>query len=116
MEYRKLTLNTPIESVEFLVDNMGFEIIKDPFDTSRDILVKNKSGNSFKLLLRVDDASRSPVVVYSRDCLKDYFNLKLYGINFIKEPHYTVEGLTAEFTDNNGNQFRLLEKRTYEED
>lgn len=116
MEYRQLNLNEPLKSIEFLVNNMGFEIIRDRFDPTMGILIKNKWGNYFKLLLKPDAKKQAPIVVYSNDCLSDYFNLRAYGTPIIKEPYYTPDGLMIEFTDACGNYYKMLEKRAYEND
>jgi len=59
---------------------------------------------------------QQPVLIYTNDCLSDYFELKTSGIHFIHGPQYTPQGLMVEFTDSQGNYYKILEERSYESD
>jgi len=52
-------------------------------------------------------------VIYTADCLKDYYELKKRSVT-TGEPFYTAEGLAVDLTDDWGNKYRLLENRNYE--
>jgi hypothetical protein len=65
------------------------------------IVDKDNSGFKTRIILNTDD------------CLKDYHNLKTLGVNFKEQPQYLAAGLYAEFNDDYGNEFILLEERNY---
>lgn len=111
--YQQLLLNEPLKSVEFLVQTMGFEPISANHE--REIFIKDRLGNYFKLPLNAAADSREPMLIYTDDCLSDYFELKTSGVHFITEPQYTPRGLMAEFTDKWGNYYKMLEERFYED-
>jgi hypothetical protein len=112
-KYQQLILKEPLRSVEFLVQTMGFEPL--PAGCEQEVFIQDKLGNYFKLLLNPRAEFEGSVVIYSNDCLSNYFELKTLGVHFINEPHYTPEGLAVEFTDNWGNCYKILEERLYED-
>jgi hypothetical protein len=113
-KYQQLILKEPLKSVEFLVQTMGFEPM--PADYEQEVFLHDKLGNYFKLLLNQSADCQEPVLIYTDDCLSNYFELKTSGIHFINGPQYTPKGLMVEFTDNWGNYYKILEERVYEAD
>jgi len=113
-KYQQLRLKEPLKSVEFLVQTMGFEPM--PAHHESEVFIHDKLGNYFKLLLNPWADCQGPVLLYTDDCLSNYFELKTLGIHFINGPQYTQQGLMVEFTDNWGNFYRILEERVYESD
>lgn len=62
-------------------------------------------------------ASQKAVVIFNTEnCLKQYHEMAQNGVSFNQKPHYVSAGMTAEFTDKQGNQFILLEERSYTEE
>ena len=112
-KYQQLILKEPLKSVEFLVQTMGFEPVSADYEKA--VLMQDKLGNYFELLLNPNADCREPVLIYTNDCLSDYFELKTAGINFINEPLYTPQGLMVEFKDRWGNYYKILEERFYED-
>ena len=113
-KYQELILKEPLKSIEFLMQIMGFEPM--PADREREVFIHDKLGNYFKLMLNTCANCPGPVLIYTNDCLSNYFELKTLGIHFIHGPQYTPQGLTVEFTDNWGNYYKILEERFYEND
>jgi len=113
-KYQQLILKEPLKSVEFLVQTMGFEPMQA--DHEREVFIHDKLGNYFKLLLNQCADCQEPVLIYTDDCLSNYFELKTSGIHFTNGPQYTPQGLMVEFTDNWGNYYKILEERVYEVD
>ena len=112
--YAELSLKEPLRAFEFLVNIMGFKLVKETFELKDGILIQNKFGACFKLLLKPGIDKCEPVLIYTDDCLNDYFELKISGIRFNNDPKYIPDGLMAEFADGLGNNYKLLERRKYE--
>lgn len=53
------------------------------------------------------------VYLDTEDCLEHYCRLKANHVEFKGKPSYLPSGLSAEFTDADGNSYHLLELRTY---
>jgi len=68
------------------------------------------------MMITEEKKYQQPVLIYTYNCLNDYLKLKTSGIHFINGPHFAPQGLMAEFTDNEGNCYKILEKRYYEND
>ena len=49
----------------------------------------------------------------TEDCLEHYYRFKANNVVFKNEPHYLPHGLSVEFTDVDGNNYYLLESRSY---
>ncbi|MBW4891690.1 hypothetical protein KXQ82_18340 [Mucilaginibacter sp. HMF5004] len=90
--------------------------------TTMDIMILNNTAyqlmqiNGICLALTVDETNsgaKTRVIFNSDDCLKDYHNLKSTGIAFNTPPQYLPIGLAAEFNDDYGNEYVLLEERNY---
>jgi hypothetical protein len=113
-KYQQLILKEPLKSVEFLVHTMGFDPM--PANHEQEVFIHDKLGNYFKLLLNPCTNCQGPVLIYTNDCLSNYFDLKTSGVHFVNGPQYTPQGLMVEFTDNWGNCYKILEERFYEDD
>ena len=79
-------------------------------------------GPSAQLKFILSEASDLPAnrgssrIIYTEDCLRDYYFLRKEGVRFLNEPTYTTGGLTADFIDLSGNTYVLIEERNYTED
>lgn len=107
-----------IESqVKFFIDNLGFEVCdKKNLLTSRECVIMQTTSPDIFMLIAKDygyDTRRCNIVVSTDDCLNDYHQLKLAGIQFYNEPQYSPTGLRAEFSDPSGNRCLLIEERNY---
>lgn len=122
--YLQLSVREPEEACQFLVKYLGFSKYTVPGKKANSerqaFLVFNRFGNSYLLtppdkpifLLQSDEE----IIVYTDDCLRDYCQLNLAGFKFEKKPQYTSDGLEVKIIDNNGNKYKLLEKRDYTEE
>lgn len=107
-----------IESqVRFFADNLGFEVYdKKNILASQECVVMQTTSPDIFILIAKDRGygnKKCSIVVNTDDCLNDYHNLKLAGIQFYNEPQYTPTGLKAEFADPSGNRCLLIEERNY---
>jgi hypothetical protein len=112
-KYQQLRLKKPLKSVKFLMQTMGFELM--PADHKREVFIHDKRGNYFIVSLNPCADCQEPVLIYTNDCLSNYFELKTSGIHFISGTQYTPQGLMVEFTDKWGNYYKILEERFYED-
>lgn len=122
--YLQLSVRQPEEACQFLIKYLGFSKYTAPgkkaSSEGQAFLVCNRFGNSYLLtppdkpifLLQSDDE----IIVNTDDCLRDYCQLNLAGLKFEKKPQYTSDGLEVKIIDDNGNKYKLLEKRDYTEE
>ncbi|MDO3628618.1 VOC family protein [Mucilaginibacter sp. BT774] len=105
------------KQVAFFVENMGFEFYgkKSLLPDQESVLIRTNSPDLFIVILMDADKEfgRGRIIVNTHDCLNDYHNLKMAGVVFHNEPHYLPMGLGAEFYDPSGNQYLLIEERSY---
>lgn len=117
IKYLSVFTNNIEKQVSFFTENLGFEVYgkKSFLPDQEGILIKTNSPDLFILVLPDTNGEhqRSRIIINSHDCLSDYHNLKLGGVTFDNEPHYLPIGLGAEFSDPAGNQYLLLEERSY---
>lgn len=107
-----------IESqVRFFADNFGFEVCdKKNILALQECVVMQTTSPDIFILITKDHGfgnKKYSIVLNTDDCLNDYHNLKLAGIQFNNEPQYTPTGLRAEFVDPSGNRCLLIEERNY---
>jgi hypothetical protein len=82
----------------------------------------SSEGPSARLKFILSEASNLPTdpgssrIIYTDDCLRDYYFLRKEGVRFLNEPTYTTGGLAAGFIDFSGNTYMLVEERNYTED
>jgi predicted enzyme related to lactoylglutathione lyase len=74
------------------------------------------SMTGFVLIKAAEHQQIATIVLDSDNCLKDYHELKTKGVQFSAKPYYLPAGLAADFEDNNGNHFLMIEERNYEEE
>lgn len=101
----------------FFIENLGFEVYgkKSFLPGQESVLIKTNNPDLF-IAVHKDtgrEFQRGPIIINSHDCLSDYHNLKMAGVIFHDEPHYLPIGLCAAFSDPSGNQYLLLEERSY---
>lgn len=117
IKYIPVFTNDIEKQVAFFTENLRFEVCgKKNFLPDREgILIKTNNPDLFIVVLTHADKeySRSQIIINSHDCLNDYHNLKMAGVVFFNEPHYLPMGLGAEFFDPSGNQYLLIEERSY---
>jgi hypothetical protein len=105
------------KQVNFFTENLGFETFgkKSFLPGQEGILIKTSSPDVFIVILMDVNRKhlRDRIIINSYDCLRDYHNLKMAGVVFDNEPHYLPLGLGAEFSDPAGNQYLLIEERSY---
>ncbi|MBS1521788.1 MAG: VOC family protein [Bacteroidetes bacterium] len=117
IKYIPVFTNDIEKQVAFFTENLGFEVYgkKNLLPDREGILIKTNSPDLFIIVLTDPDQAytRSQIIINSHDCLSDYHNLKMAGVVFFNEPHYLPMGLGAEFFDPSGNQYLLIEERSY---
>jgi hypothetical protein len=59
---------------------------------------------------------KAVIIFNTENCLKQYHESTQNGVVFNHKPYYVSAGMIAGFTDKEGNQFILLEERSYTED
>lgn len=119
MELKYFTLCTRnIDSeIDFCTGKLGFRVFKHTKILNQrqcTILVKDNSDKAL-MLIESDDKNKagSTVILNTDDFLKDHFELKGVGVNFLSEPEYTMAGIAAAFEDPDGNRWVLIEERDY---
>jgi predicted enzyme related to lactoylglutathione lyase len=108
------------EEETFFVKSLGFEH-KGELEIWPNIHCKLLSNNDSDIHIAIipDRSilnSKAVVIFNTENCLKQYHEMAKNGVSFNHKPHYVSAGMTAEFTDKEGNQFILLEERSYTED
>jgi predicted enzyme related to lactoylglutathione lyase len=58
---------------------------------------------------------KAVIILNTENCLKQYHEITKSGVVFKHKPQYVSAGMVAEFADKEGNQFILLEERSYTE-
>jgi hypothetical protein len=119
LKYSTACVNKPTEASRFLNLHLNFiSYNNDTIEQDRKgegVLVGNKYGNNYLLCSPVAATKNSgeALTINTDDCLRDFHQLKNAGIQIIKAPKYTSDGLEAVFADNCGNKYILVEKRDY---
>jgi len=105
------------KQITFFTKNLGFEVCgKTSFQPNQEgVLIKTNNPDLFIVILTDTNREylKGRIIINSHDCLSDYHNLKMAGVIFYKEPHYLPMGLGVEFSDPSGNQYLLIEERSY---
>lgn len=117
IKYIPVFTNDIEKQVVFFTEAMGFEVYgqKNILPGKEGILIKTNSADLFLVVMTDNEKgyARGQIIINSNDCLSDYHNLKMAGVVFFNEPHYLPMGLGAEFSDPSGNQYLLIEERSY---
>lgn len=108
------------ETLKFFTEKLKFKAAGDAgfYDNAACRIVQ---GAGSDVLIAIAEnreyrQNKNQLILNTTDCLNDYHELKAEGVLFVKEPHYTPDGLAAEFTDGFNNRFVLLEERNYNAD
>jgi catechol 2,3-dioxygenase-like lactoylglutathione lyase family enzyme len=105
------------KQIAFFTGKLGFEVYgKKSFSHGQESVLIKTNNPDLLIAIHMDtdnEFQRGPIIINSQDCLNDYHNLKMAGVIFHSEPHYLPIGLCAEFSDPSGNQYLLLEERSY---
>jgi catechol 2,3-dioxygenase-like lactoylglutathione lyase family enzyme len=107
------------EAIGFFTQKLGFSAADVVVFDTRNNQVPIRINNADQYLNLVVDKEKAGfktrIILNTEDCLKDYHHLKTQGVDFKNQPQYLSAGLYAEFNDNYGNEFVLLEERNYNE-
>lgn len=98
----------------FFRDFLGMEVEQSSFDTNPCVIVKQDKETNILLSEKSYSNQISEIIINTSDCIEQYCLLKSKGVSFKHSPTYFPEGLKAEFTDDDGNRYILLELRKYE--
>ncbi len=76
-----------------------------------------KLNTEMSIFISEDSHSDQTDQIYlnTDDCIEQYCFLKSKGVVFNRAPSYTPDGLMAEFADDFGNRYFLIELRKYNE-
>jgi predicted enzyme related to lactoylglutathione lyase len=102
------------EGINFFKEKLGCNLLDKMVLNSTEYQLIETNG--LCLALTVDEQGtglKTRVIINSDDCLKDYHNLKIAGVCFNNSPQYLPVGLAANFNDDYGNEYVLLEERNY---
>lgn len=102
------------QATAFLRDFLEMEVEQGYLGTSPCIIVKQDRETNLLLSEKSYSNQIDEIVIHTNDCIEKYCLLKSKGVSFKHSPAYFPEGLKAEFTDNFGNRYSLLELRKYE--
>ncbi|MBB2146254.1 hypothetical protein GM921_12205 [Pedobacter sp. LMG 31464] len=119
IKYVPISVSKLETAIAFFKEQLGLEQTETStlFQSEKQLIVKSLNGDtSFLLLESNTKQSPSKIVLKTDDCIKDYHTLSSRGVVFQTQPNYLNEGLSASFSDPFGNQYVLLEERSYVED
>lgn len=119
INYLLVGVRDPEKTCQFLISYLGF--LRHPVSKGKRIsekqgfFVGNKLGNYYFLANGNGSIlfDKQEILVHTDDCLRDYYQLNSAGIQFERKTQYTENGLEVRFSDEYGNQYKLLEKRDY---
>ena len=105
-------------ALDFLAKNLGFVIPGHAVSKITDsVKVHDSYGNLHEVFLNTRKNENSThnfkLIINTKDCLQDFYHLKLKRISIITKPHYVPEGLAFEIADYRNNCYTFLEKRDY---
>lgn len=100
------------QAVTFFRDFLELEVATEPL---ADIVVKLNDETFLHLSDQPHPEQTDEICLHTKDCIEQYCRLKAKGIIFKQAPIYMPQGLMAEFTDDYGNRYFLLEPRQYNE-
>jgi catechol 2,3-dioxygenase-like lactoylglutathione lyase family enzyme len=111
------------EAIKFYTEKLNFTLLEDTAqsETKRWVLVAPKGAEECSLLLakgvgeeqrsRIGNQTGGRVFLFLKtdDFARDYQNMKLHGIKFVREPKNEEYGTVAVFEDLYGNLWDLVE-------
>lgn len=100
------------QAVTFFRDFLELEVATEPL---ADIVVKLNDETFLHLSDQPHPEQTDEIYLHTKDCIAQYCSLKAKGVVFKQAPTYMPQGLMAEFTDDYGNRYFLLEPRQYNE-
>lgn len=108
------------EEETFFVNFLGFQHTGD-LELWPNVRCKLLSNNDSDIhVVIIPDSctlnQKAVIIFNTENCLKQYHEITKNGVVFNHKPYYVSAGMIAEFTDKEGNQFILLEERSYTED
>jgi len=118
IKYVPISVTKLETAVAFFKEKLGLEQTEAAtlFQSKKQLIVKSLSGDTSFLLVESSQQTPGKIVLKTDDCIKDYHLLRERGVVFQSQPNYLDEGLSASFCDPFGNQYILLEERSYVED
>jgi hypothetical protein len=114
-DYVSICVYEPEKTYHFLLKHLRFSKCDNMTNEKQEFYLCNDFNNHYALKFRAREEELKEIIINTDDCLRDYLQLGLVGIKFEKKPQYTAYGLEVDFTDDNGNKYRLLEQRNYSE-
>ena len=102
----------------FFIQKLGFHERADREYSRMGWTALHAPAKQYTVILSEQEESqtpkaRTPIIINTEDCLKDYYFLKQEQVEFLTEPRYLSIGLAADFADAAGNRYMLLEERRY---
>ncbi len=109
------------EAIHFYVDKMGFQIITDQQAPSNRFVHLGCNGQfpvgvwlweaeeESKHLVGNQAGNHPLLIMYTDDCISDYFRLKDRGVEFINEPEQTTTEIYVHAMDLYGNIIVMVE-------
>lgn len=116
LKYKVIFVTSLDLSLEFFTTRIGFEKQEDLEVAGRDCTVLKMFNGDFLMLVQNEEIESEPAILYTDDCLRDYYRLRIKQVADLTLPEYVSEGLSITFSDPSGNRFMLLEKRDYTDD
>jgi catechol 2,3-dioxygenase-like lactoylglutathione lyase family enzyme len=117
------------EAIDFFCRKLHFDLIEDTYQPEQDkrwVLVAPRGSEGFQLLLarastRVQEAAignqtggRVFLFLQTDDFWRDYDDMRLSGIEFVRAPKEEDYGTVAVFKDLHGNLWDLIERKPKE--
>lgn len=105
------------EKESFFVNFLGFKR-KGELELWPNVCCKLLSNHDSDVHLAIIPSActlnqKAIIIFNTENCLKQYHEITQNGIAFSHKPYYVSAGMIAEFKDKEGNQFILLEERSY---
>lgn len=117
VRYVSLDVNSIENEIEFCTQKLGYKVLSSTkFLNERHCVVLKGEQHKVGLILfeeMKNNNAKSTIILNTDDFLKDHYDLKDNGIEFLTEPEYTPLGLAAAFKDPSDNCWILVEEREY---
>jgi len=112
LKYITVTAENTEDEFKLFTDMLGFEF-KGTITLTPDIpcsLFYHRTDGAYIALMPECNARNNIMILNTSDCLSSYHELRRKGIRFLYAPNYVWLGWVAEFEDETGNRFVLLEE------
>ena len=113
IKYITVTAENIEQESEVFIDILGFESTGE-LELRPDFrckLFSHRGQDLYVALIPERGWKRNFVIFNTQNCVMSYHELRTTGVRFLAEPYHVTSGLVAEFEDNTGNRFVLLEER-----